>query len=206
MKTLLLAASALMMSAAPAAAQSFSDTFTTPGSLIAPKWESNQNGQIVAAPDNQNALNFRNTASGSDLVSGVFNLAAGQYRVSVDYLCTSGTTCGGYLGLIGAFGARDGWFATDDQSAYPVQYTFANSSTTAFTRNVFQFSLSGGGYRFKLEDFNGSAGNVAGDAYFRNLSIAAVPEPATWGMMILGFAAVGVTARRRSTRGIAAVA
>ncbi|QXQ08678.1 PEPxxWA-CTERM sorting domain-containing protein [Sphingosinicellaceae bacterium] len=27
---------------------------------------------------------------------------------------------------------------------------------------------------------------------------AAVPEPATWGLMLVGFGAVGITARRRS--------
>jgi len=43
--------------------------------------------------------------------------------------------------------------------------------------------------------------NVAVDA----MSIAAVPEPSTWAMMILGFAGVGFVAyRRKSTPGLMA--
>ncbi len=33
---------------------------------------------------------------------------------------------------------------------------------------------------------------------FDNIAIAAVPEPATWGMLILGFGAIGAAMRRRS--------
>jgi hypothetical protein len=58
---------------------------------------------------------------------------------------------------------------------------------------------------FQPETVKGS--NRYGDgAFFDNLSFnkvgAAVPEPATWGMMILGFAAIGAAMRGR--RGVAA--
>jgi len=46
-------------------------------------------------------------------------------------------------------------------------------------------------------------GNVAGSShngsYVGNLNIAAVPEPATWAMMLIGFGAVGWQLRRRSS-------
>jgi len=34
-----------------------------------------------------------------------------------------------------------------------------------------------------------------------NVSVAPVPEPATWAMMILGFLGIGFTAYRRKSRG-----
>ncbi len=46
---------------------------------------------------------------------------------------------------------------------------------------------------------DGSAGCCYGPA-LDNVSIAAVPEPATWSMMLLGFGAIGVGLRRRKPR------
>lgn len=43
--------------------------------------------------------------------------------------------------------------------------------------------------------FGPGAGNFNGTA---NLTMVAVPEPATWGLMILGFAGLGYTVRRRN--------
>ena len=39
---------------------------------------------------------------------------------------------------------------------------------------------------------------VAGNVLLGGLSVAAVPEPATWAMMLLGFGAIGFTMRRRN--------
>ena len=52
----------------------------------------------------------------------------------------------------------------------------------------------------KIEDWNGATdGPTAGNAYFRNLVISgAVPEPASWMLMIVGFGLVGVSARRKA--------
>jgi hypothetical protein len=55
-------------------------------------------------------------------------------------------------------------------------------------------NLSAGTYRF---DF---AGDTTGSTSFTGnvrIAAAAVPEPATWAMMIIGFASVGLTMRRR---------
>ena len=45
----------------------------------------------------------------------------------------------------------------------------------------------------------GYNGNYGGDSTGLNFTISNVPEPATWGLMIAGFAMVGVSARRRRT-------
>lgn len=41
-------------------------------------------------------------------------------------------------------------------------------------------------------------------SYSGNLNLGAVPEPATWGMMILGFGVAGATMRRRRTTPVVA--
>lgn len=80
-------------------------------------------------------------------------------------------------------------------------------------------TVSGGGFGFLTFDsvntnddglrsivniFDGGAANgvldTAGAITSFGLSAAAVPEPATWGMMILGIGLIGATARRRAPR------
>lgn len=68
-----------------------------------------------------------------------------------------------------------------------------DQSSAATNRNVsFDFNRNQGVTRV---GFN--SGKLAFE--FDNLSIAAVPEPATWAMLVLGFGMVGVVARRRLT-------
>lgn len=52
---------------------------------------------------------------------------------------------------------------------------------------------------FQFESTNGGTLNTG----FTDISIAAVPEPSTWAMMILGFAGVGFMAYRRRNQGVA---
>ena len=44
---------------------------------------------------------------------------------------------------------------------------------------------------------NGTLGSTHNGSYVGNLNIAAVPEPATWALMLLGFGAIGWQMRRR---------
>ena len=55
---------------------------------------------------------------------------------------------------------------------------------------------------FNLGTFNLSGGFTAGPATLTisQAAIAAVPEPGTWAMMLIGFGAMGVSMRRRRTR------
>lgn len=60
----------------------------------------------------------------------------------------------------------------------------------------FWFTTSGGKLRFTdLSGGNTNVGNL-----LDNVSVAAVPEPSTWAMMILGFLGVGFLASRRQLR------
>lgn len=62
---------------------------------------------------------------------------------------------------------------------------------------------AGNTYRFAYSANLTSAGNVGGTATF---SAAAVPEPATWALMLLGFVGIGTAMRRRRSPLLAQVA
>jgi hypothetical protein len=68
----------------------------------------------------------------------------------------------------------------------------------------FVFQLSTGGFTYSFSDSANSALNSNGTI---TATVAAVPEPSTWAMMVLGFAGVGFIAYRRrkdSTLGLTA--
>lgn len=202
---LLLAAGVLAMSASAAqAGVVFSDPFTsTP--VVAPgsNYTQNVSGEVTNVNGGP-ALHFTQFGSGGDLNSILF-AGPGTYTISVDYFCGNSNGCGGYLGLIPGSTSTvpstppnggDAWLATDTQAAYGTPFTLV-SGAEGFQTNTFTFTVTSPGmFGLKLEDFIGSGG-VAGDAYFRNLSVSDVPEPASWAMMLFGFGMIGFAARRR---------
>jgi hypothetical protein len=202
--SLLLAAGVMAISATSAQASVvFSDSLQT--TLAPSNWASYNSAAIVPVGSLGNALHFNAGGSGGDLFSVPF-AGPGTYTIKVDYLCGTPGGCGGYIGL--APGAStvvtptsptggDAWLATDTPAAYGAPFPLIGNGT-AFTTNTFTFTVtSPGTFGLKLEDFTG-AGGTAGDAYFRNLSVSAVPEPATWGLMLMGFGMIGFASRRRA--------
>lgn len=81
-----------------------------------------------------------------------------------------------FLNLIGSIGPLTGSAA-------------AGSASGSFVSAVVPYSLTLG-----TEISRSTAGTTTGDV---NLQVAAVPEPATWAMMLLGFGAVGLGMRRQ---------
>lgn len=78
----------------------------------------------------------------------------------------------------------------------------------AFTTATSSFDIFGGDHGGHLGDYIATPRTTA-DSLFNNPivgHVAPVPEPASWSMMLLGFAAIGFAARRRSRSGIAPAA
>jgi len=72
----------------------------------------------------------------------------------------------------------------------------AGSSTgSTFALNLSANLAANTWYRFVYSANMATAGNVSGTASFYTQS--AVPEPATWGLMLLGFGGMGLALRRR---------
>ena len=78
------------------------------------------------------------------------------------------------------------------------QYDFTVTNGPGVSRAVLTTvgALAGGDYRLYLSGTSTNSGN----AYSGTVTLAAVPEPATWALFILGFGAVGAGMRRRSSQ------
>jgi hypothetical protein len=61
------------------------------------------------------------------------------------------------------------------------------------------FSAAEGDYTVHVDYFA-----VQGETIGGTLTVSSAPEPATWGMMLVGFGAMGVVLRRRAAKAIAA--
>jgi hypothetical protein len=123
-----------------------------------------------------NALQFRLRSAGQNTASlSNVSLTSGGQTLALG--CTSTTVCG--VGLVGAFGASAG-----------------DTHISLFDGIAGDFTLTGA-WTFALT--GGRAGN---NAQIKLLSVPgtnAVPEPASWAMLIAGFGLTGAAMRRRRT-------
>jgi hypothetical protein len=107
----------------------------------------------------------------------------------------------GVPGVPGGFGdftagEQGAWSGTSNHFAGPIDFTISGVSTADFTKNA-------AGY-YVVADVLGP--NGSGDVGANTVTITTAPEPATWGMMLLGFMGLGYAAYRRSDRPASAFA
>ena len=181
-------------------------------------------GAVLAQPAQAVILNLDGIANAStDGSTGVgFALAAGRYRVS--FVIDQYTAFSRFSAVTGCDGSGSNCVQGFENSAMIV----LNGVTSAFGDGNASGGfgpISGGGYydtaanafanSGKYQGFFTAAGPVTGSAYIFDdilsdnrggisLNISPVPEPATWGLMILGFGGVGVAMRRRSANTVVA--
>lgn len=131
--------------------------------------------------------------------------------------------------LTGGDGFQEGAFLTQTISTNPgARYNVsfrlaANDFSGGLATNEFEFGWGGttlytltseGGFPFDRVSFKATATTAKTDLAFvlqardgftflDDVRVSAVPEPASWAMMILGFGAVGLAARRRPARATA---
>lgn len=87
-------------------------------------------------------------------------------------------------------GSYDRVFDLLDAASYNPTFVTNNGGTVAGARTAFLAGLNGGLAYFNVHSSLFPGGEIRGQ-------FAAVPEPSTWGLMILGFGAVGGAMRRR---------
>ncbi len=195
MKTALLAAT-MLLAAGPATAATLvsfanfddidlggSPAYTIIGS--ADGWTSATNGIEIQA--NNVAGNAHSQPNLVELDTTVnssmyYTLGAGHYSVSY-YYSPRPNQAADTNGITLAIGST----ALDS-------VTGAGAGDTVWQLRTVDFVTTGGALTFSAI---GNSDGVGG--YLDDITISAVPEPATWGLMIAGFGMVGFAARRRRT-------
>ena len=183
-----LAASAVALMAAPASAADFLFTYSgTAGSGIT------GSGTITTGVSNP-AGSFFTPSLLITSISGMFNGSA------ITALLPQGT----YLKTSGIFGSP----GNDNILYYPSSQMFMGQ-VTSLDRNGLAFDTAAqrvnvffgaGGYGTIIQNAGSttSNSNIGGTFSISPSVIGAVPEPASWAMIILGMGAIGFAMRRRS--------
>ena len=201
MKKMLLAASGLLafLPAMPAAAQNIvtNGNFENPGAPLA-GWTTNwgsrtdsplqgttsaTTGCVGTACIRDNAGNFQQTGSGAYLSQNLTTVVGGSYTLS--FLFRSDGNPNELAALFGNTVAFDGVNLPSTSQGYTVSGLVANSAITELRF----LGRQDPGFNW-IDSISITLDSTNG----------AVPEPATWGLMIAGFGLVGAAMRRRSTK------
>ncbi|WCL54801.1 PEPxxWA-CTERM sorting domain-containing protein [Gimibacter soli] len=88
------------------------------------------------------------------------------------------------------------WTFPEAADAFNI-YSFSNGSWSLFDGNLAEnpYDFNGG---LGTQKFAIAAHDANSDFRVAGLTVSAIPEPATWLMMIMGFGLVGIASRRRS--------
>ena len=179
---------------------------------------------VLTLPAQAITLNLDGMANASiDGSNGVgFALAAGKYRFS--FVNDQYTAFSRFSSATGCDGSGRNCVQGFENSTMVVTNGVTNMFGDGNASGGFGPVSGGGYYETAANSFANSgqytsiftfAAPVTGSAYIFDdilsdnrggvsLNIAAVPEPATWGLMILGFGGMGVAMRRRSANVVAA--
>ena len=180
------------------------------------QWNPVGTGVVVADPTNplsgNDVLSFTGLGSGGDIFTANSFFAPSQiYTVSFDYLSieTPGaptSDLGGFVGISDGKPGSHTWIA-GTQAGYPglnvvlihngawTNYSITIDANTA----LFVYGgipMNGMPLHLMLEDFVGSDA-IAGNVYFDNIAVTAVPEPEMYVLLLAGLGLLGFATRYR---------
>lgn len=115
-------------------------------------------------------------------------LKAGHYQIGFDY----------YAPRNGFNNANDATFTGTIAGVTLVSAKVSAGPVTTWTNYSGEVNLATDGFRDVTFRFDTSAA-PAKDVVIDRVYVASVPEPAAWGLMLAGFALVGMAQRRRTT-------
>ena len=141
------------------------------------------------------------TSPGISATAGSYNFNFAVGNVTAAGTITTDTT-GHATWITGLVNATDpitglSSYAGADNNLYSTGAWVTFGGLSFSTASVGDFNLynSGQGYYGFLSSVTNSSGTA--DGRFATANIAAVPEPTTWAMMLIGFAGIGYSTRRR---------
>lgn len=157
------------------------------------------NGFTSTSPDGGNFLAADPSYAQGPIQQTITGLVAGQkYVLSFDW---AGVQQHGFDGP-----TTEGWDVSlggETHSAAPVAN--ANHGFTGWMHSTMTFTATGASETLSFMATGGPSGSQPPFSLLDGIAlIAGVPEPATWGLMIMGFGLIGATARRRRAAAAAA--
>lgn len=164
----------------------------------------NPTGLVVADPLSSGrgqVLTFQRVGSSGTLFSVPMISSSSMFTLTFDYLglAKQGSVAGdlgGYIGVVNGIDGAGLWVGGTGAQATPINliddgqwHTYSYTFTSQWGNSLLVM----------VEDWDGS-GRTFQDAYFDNISFAAIPEPTSLALVGLALAAVGVSSKRRKAQ------
>ena len=167
---------------------------------------------VITSMSNVTGLTFDWRIAG-DTVSALGE----DYTPALRLIIRSGTTVreliweGAYNGVYGLQTVPDTWYSTTTASKFYIsgspgnendgktiaEWAVSNASWNVVGLSVGQGSSAGVGYHAFADNVTLATRTATTTYNFETAVTAAVPEPGTWAMLLIGFGAAGAAARRR---------
>jgi hypothetical protein len=181
-------ATALTVASAANAAVTIGSTGGTNGTTTA---------VVTDGVSNPNKIEFDTTNAAAGSFASMFNFFSDSSNLGV-FSVTTATNPASTVSLLQLF--TGGTMTTFGTTPVAGGSTTGSGNTLTLTSAL----LPNTWYTFKYSGTLATAGDISGPANF--YTHAAVPEPASWALMLLGFGAVGYAMRRRRRPALAQIA
>ena len=160
---------------------------------------------LAAAPAANAAQYIKLTAPAADgSITGVFGdtaVAGGGFSHVFDFVFPVNGAGGATISSILTLGAPSTNINFTSVKLNGVELDLVSNGNVEF-RSLFNLPITAGAQKLEVFGWSGGNGSYSGTLTFGS----AVPEPATWAMMIIGFTGAGVAIRTQRRKGALAIA